>query len=58
MSPAYLQAGPGMLWKRSNNLKVNIAPATSRLIQTNVAPSAFSKRPDDQRRRFGGRRES
>lgn len=32
MSPAYLQAGPGMLWKRSTNLKVNIAPATSRLI--------------------------
>ena len=31
-SPAYLQAGPGMLWKKSDNLKVNIAPATSRLI--------------------------
>ncbi|AIG31109.1 DUF3078 domain-containing protein [Flavobacterium psychrophilum] len=31
-SPAYLQSGPGMLWKKSNNLKVNIAPATSRLI--------------------------
>jgi Protein of unknown function (DUF3078) len=34
-SPAYLQVGPGMLWKRSNNLKVNIAPATSRLIFVN-----------------------
>ncbi len=32
LSPAYLQIGPGMLWKKSNNLKVNIAPATSRLI--------------------------
>jgi len=32
LSPAYLQAGPGMLWKKSDNLKVNIAPATSRLI--------------------------
>lgn len=31
-SPAYLQLGPGMLWKKSDNLKVNIAPATSRLI--------------------------
>ncbi len=31
-SPAYLQVGPGMLWKKSDNLKVNIAPATSRLI--------------------------
>lgn len=31
-SPAYLQVGPGMLWKKSDNLKVNIAPATSRFI--------------------------
>lgn len=31
-SPAYLQFGPGMLWKKSDNLKVNIAPATSKLI--------------------------
>lgn len=32
LSPAYLQVGPGMLWKKSDNLKVNIAPATSRFI--------------------------
>jgi hypothetical protein len=31
-SPAYLQAGPGMLWKKSDNLKINIAPLTSRVI--------------------------
>ena len=31
-SPAFFQLGPGMLWKKSDNLKVNIAPATSRLI--------------------------
>lgn len=31
-SPAYLQAGPGLLWKKSDNLKFNFAPATSRLI--------------------------
>lgn len=31
-SPAYLQFGPGMLWKKSDNLKVNIAPATSKLV--------------------------
>ena len=31
-SPAYFQLGPGMLWKKSDNLKVNIAPATSKLI--------------------------
>lgn len=32
MSPAYLQVGPGLLWNKSDNLKVNIAPATSRFI--------------------------
>ena len=31
-SPAFFQFGPGMLWKKSDNLKVNIAPATSKLI--------------------------
>jgi hypothetical protein len=31
-SPAYFQVGPGLLWKKSNNLKVNIAPLTSRFI--------------------------
>lgn len=31
-SPLYLQLGPGMLWKKSDNLKVNIAPGTSRVI--------------------------
>lgn len=31
-SPAYLQIGPGLLWKKSDDLKVNIAPATSRFI--------------------------
>jgi hypothetical protein len=32
LSPGYFQAGPGMLYKRSNNFSVNIAPATLRLI--------------------------
>lgn len=31
-SPAYLQVGPGILWKQSNDFKINIAPATSRFI--------------------------
>ena len=31
-SPAYFQFGPGMLWKKRDNLKVNFAPATSKLI--------------------------
>jgi hypothetical protein len=34
-SPAYLQFGPGMLWKESDNLSVNIAPATARFIFVN-----------------------
>lgn len=32
LSPGYLQLGPGMLWKKSDNLKVNFAPATARLV--------------------------
>lgn len=41
-SPAYLQAGPGMLWKENENLKVNIAPATSRLIYVDKHFTEFS----------------
>ncbi|MFK5958298.1 MAG: DUF3078 domain-containing protein [Lutibacter sp.] len=32
MSPANLSFGPGMLWKKSDNLKFNLAPATAKLI--------------------------
>jgi hypothetical protein len=32
LSPGYIQTGPGMLWKKSDNLKVNISPATAKLI--------------------------
>ena len=32
LSPGYLQVGPGMLWRKSNDLKVNMAVATSKLI--------------------------
>jgi hypothetical protein len=31
LSPAYLTAGPGLFWKKSENLKVNLAPATSKM---------------------------
>ena len=31
LSPAYLSFGPGVLWKQNDNLKVNFAPATSKL---------------------------
>ncbi len=42
-SPAYLQFGPGMLWKKSENFYVNIAPATGRLI---FVDSDFTTGPD------------
>ena len=32
LSPAYLQLGPGMMWKKNDDLFVNFAPATSRFI--------------------------
>lgn len=32
LSPAYLQSGPGLLWKDSNDFKVNLVPITARLI--------------------------
>lgn len=31
-SPAYLQFGPGMMWKKSENFWFNLAPATARFI--------------------------
>lgn len=31
MSPGYLLFGPGMFWKKNDNLKINFAPLTSRL---------------------------
>ena len=57
-SPAYLQAGPGMLWKKSELLKVNIAPATSRLIYvhkhfTQLGPSFGVEQGKDTRFEFG-----
>jgi hypothetical protein len=35
MSPGYLSFGPGLLWKRDDNLKVNLSPATSKLTFVN-----------------------
>jgi len=57
-SPAYLQFGPGMLWKKSDNLKVNIAPATSRFIFvhshfTEFGPAFGVEQGDSSRYEFG-----
>ena len=32
MSPAYLQTGPGIMWKKNDDLFLNFAPATARFI--------------------------
>ncbi len=32
LSPAYLQAGPGFMWKKNEDFVINIAPATARFI--------------------------
>jgi len=57
-SPAYFQFGPGMLWKKSDNLKVNIAPATSKLIIvhshfTDLGPSFGVEQGKSSRYEFG-----
>ncbi|HET8810583.1 MAG TPA: hypothetical protein VFM65_10020, partial [Flavobacteriaceae bacterium] len=38
----YLKFGPGILWKKSDNLKVNIAPLTSKLI---IVDNEFTSYP-------------
>lgn len=57
-SPAYAQLGPGMLWKKSNNLSVNFSPATSKLILvhnhfTDFGPSFGVLQGDNSRFEFG-----
>ena len=57
-SPAYFQFGPGMLWKKSDNLKVNFAPATSKLIVvhshlTDFGPAFGIKQGESSRYELG-----
>ena len=57
-SPAYFQFGPGMLWKKSNNLSVNFAPAAGKLIVvhdhfTELGPSYGVLQGDNTRFEFG-----
>jgi hypothetical protein len=53
-SPAFLQVGPGMMWRKSENLKVNIAPLTSRFVfvmdQDLADLGAFGVDPGDNMR--------
>lgn len=37
MSPGYLLFGPGLLWKKDDNLKINLSPLTSKLTFVDVA---------------------
>ncbi len=43
--PAYLSFGPGLLWKKSDNLYVNIAPITSKF--TFISGEIFTYNDDD-----------
>ncbi len=57
-SPAYTQFGPGMMWKKSENLKVNVAPATSKVIMvhkhfTELGPAFGVHQGDASRYEFG-----
>ncbi len=42
-SPAFVQSGPGILWKKNDDLHVNIAPVTTRMIFVN---RMFTTTPD------------
>ncbi len=39
-SPMFIQIGPGMLWKKSDDLKVNLAPITSKFV---IVDSKFTE---------------
>ncbi|SHM53789.1 DUF3078 domain-containing protein [Flavobacterium xanthum] len=57
-SPAYFQLGPGMLWKKNDNLSVNFSPATAKLIIvhphfTEFDPSFGVLQGDSSRIEFG-----
>ncbi len=43
LSPAYFQFGPGMLWKKDENMSINIAPTTARLILVDSRYTAFGQ---------------
>src|SRR5690606_34604593 len=42
LSPAYLQTGPGLMWKKNEDFVINIAPATARFI---FVDPAFTSMP-------------
>ena len=57
-SPAYFQFGPGILWKKNNNLSLNFASTTAKLILVNnhfteLGPSFGVLQGDNSRFEFG-----
>ncbi len=57
-SPAYTQFGPGMMWKKSDNFKINVAPATSKVIVvhphfTELGPAFGVHQGESSRYEFG-----
>ena len=52
LSPAYWTFGPGLLWKKSDNLNINIAPATSRFTFVNDLFSGDYGVPEDKNVNF------
>ena len=57
-SPAFFQFGPGILWKKNNNLSLNFAPTTAKLILVNnhfteLGPSFGVLQGDTSRFEFG-----
>ena len=53
LSPAYFSFGPGILWRKNENLRVNIAPATSRFIFVSKPFSGMYGVPEGKRSNYG-----
>ena len=58
LSPTYTQFGPGMMWKKNDNLKINVAPATSKIIMvhkhfTELGPAFGVRMGESSRYEFG-----
>ncbi|MBF6641401.1 DUF3078 domain-containing protein [Flavobacterium sp. J49] len=58
LSPSYTQFGPGMMWKKNDNLKINVAPATSKIIMvhkhfTELGPAFGVRMGESSRYEFG-----
>ena len=53
LSPAYFSFGPGVLWRKSENIRINIAPATSRFIFVSKPFSGLYGVPEGKRSIYG-----